>query len=249
MATTSPPTKQIALITGANRGIGFTLARTLARDHNFHILLGSRNPESGVSAAQILLSEGLSVEPITIDLASDTSISSAAATIKQKHGHIDVLVNNAGVLFDPEPGPRRPLFHKTFDTNVFGAYAVTEAFAPLLEASPQANAPPRIVFLSSRLGSVSDRLDPGSPYEGVNSVIYRASKSALNMVGANFAWRYRDKGWKVNVVCPGWVATDINGGKGALSTEEAMPNLVRLCTLGVEGESGTYTDPEGYLGW
>jgi NAD(P)-dependent dehydrogenase (short-subunit alcohol dehydrogenase family) len=245
---TNANAKQIVLITGANRGIGFTLARTLARDHSFHVFLGARNPDFGAKAASTLTSEGLSVEPVTLDLSSDESISRAANAVKEKHGHIDVLVNNAGVILDHSPGPRRPLFHQTFDSNVFGAYEVTEAFIPLLEASPNV---PRIVFVSSILGSISDRLDSNSVYSAVDSILYRSSKTALNMVAMHYARKLRDsdKKWKINVVCPGYVATDINGGKGKLTTEEAMPNLVRLCTLGVDGPTETYTDPYGELEW
>lgn len=247
--------KQIALITGANRGIGFTLARTLARDHSFHVLVGSRNPESGAKAVSTLVSEGLSAEHITIDISSDESIASAANTVQEKHGHIDVLVNNAGIIMENDPSnsatPRRTLFHDTYDTNVFGAYEVTVAFLPLLEASP--TNVPRLVFLSSKLGSITDRTISTSEYDPVNSILYRSSKAALNMVAMHFARRLGDsesgKKWKVNVVCPGYVATDINGHKGNLTTEEAMPNIVRVCTLGADGPTGTYTDPYGALQW
>jgi NAD(P)-dependent dehydrogenase (short-subunit alcohol dehydrogenase family) len=242
MATTN----LIALITGANRGLGFELARALARDYGFHVLLGSRSAEAGDAAAKKLQGEGLSVESIAISLTDDNLITAAAEEVKNKYGRLDILVNNAAISIDiKHPGPQRELFKETFDTNVYGHAAVTDAFIPLLEKSTL----PRLVFLSSKLGSIADRLDEKSVYDPVGVFVYRTSKAALNMVAAQYARKYREKGWKVNVVCPGWVKTDMNDGNGAITTEEAMPNIVRLCTLGADGESGTWTDPYGPVPW
>ncbi|KAF2752083.1 carbonyl reductase [Sporormia fimetaria CBS 119925] len=221
-------TKPIALITGANKSIGFTLARSLARDHSFHILLCSRSPERGATAASELRSQGLSVDAITLDLTSDASILSAAAHVRTTYGRLNVLVNNAAIILDGLTVPSetlsvRELAHKTFDTNVFGTYAVTEAFLPLLHSSlspqyPQ-HGPPRIVFLSSTLGSVSDRLSTSSVYDGVGSEVYRCSKAATNMLGGIYARRFLESGWKVSVVCPGYVKTDMNAGQGMVTVE------------------------------
>ncbi|KAF2174733.1 NAD(P)-binding protein [Zopfia rhizophila CBS 207.26] len=242
--------KPIVLITGANQGIGFTLAHTLARDHGYHVLLGSRNKERGAKAATQLQEEGSSVEPITLDLTSDSSILAAAKEVEVKHGRLDVLVNNAGILLDDdwEPGDLQGMmkfYRDTFETNLFGTAAVTEAFVSLLEKAKI----PRLVFLSSMLGSLSDRNDPSSIYDAVESVSYRCSKAAINMLCLSYARRYRDKGWKVNTCCPGYVITNINKGGGVLTVEEAMLNLVRLCTLGVNGETGTFSDNTGPIPW
>jgi NAD(P)-dependent dehydrogenase (short-subunit alcohol dehydrogenase family) len=253
--------KPIALITGANRGIGYTLALTLARDYSFHILLGSRNPSSGAAAAATLRDEGLSVEPLTIDLGDDDSITYAATTVRERYGRLDVLVNNAAILLDKNQESekeRRELWRKTFETNVFGTAAATEAFIPLLSQSTV----PRIVFLSSTLGSITDRLSPSGKYTASHP-IYRSSKAAVNMLAAHYASKFRDeeeeeeaesgganaKKWKVNVVCPGYVKTEMNGGEGYISVEEAMPNIVRVCTLGDDGETGTFSDNAGPVPW
>lgn len=243
--------KPIALVTGGNRGIGLTLCRTLAQDHGFHVLLGSRNPEAASSAATALQSDGLSVEPLTIDLASDPSIYAAASAVASTHGHIDVLINNAGIILDA--GSRAPLqdmrkmYQETFDTNVFGNAVVTEAFLPLLEKARFT--PPRIVFVSSALGSVEERLVPENRHAIFQCDAYRASKSALSMVCATYAMRFREQGWKVNAACPGSVKTRMTRFAGMKTVEEAMGNLVRLCKLGLDGETGTFSDDDGPVAW
>ncbi|KAF2106402.1 putative carbonyl reductase [Lophiotrema nucula] len=245
MATDKP----VALITGANRGIGYTLAETLSRDHGFHVLLGARSQDAGTKAADTLKAKGLSVEPILLDLASDSTIIAAAKEVEAKYGKLDVLVNNAGIGVDytwtGQVDDLRRVYKETFETNVFGSGVVTEAFIPLLSKSSL----PRALFLSSTLGSISDRSDPKSIYNGVDVHVYRTSKAGVGMLGAIFAKRFRDEGWKVNVACPGFVKTDMNHGGGVLTTEESMPNLVRLCTLGEDGETGTFSDANGIVPW
>jgi NAD(P)-dependent dehydrogenase (short-subunit alcohol dehydrogenase family) len=188
--------KPIALITGANRGIGFELARTLARDHSFHVLLGSRDVVSGTSALAVLSSEGLSVELLILDTNFDDSIMAAAKNVEQNHGRLDVLVNNAGISIDPYPTTEftqlRRVFQDTFNTNVFGSATVTEAFIPLLYKSSL----PRIVFISSTLGSIGNRVDPHGAWQQVPLVSYRCSKAALNMLCATFVARLETKGGK-----------------------------------------------------
>ncbi|KAF2278351.1 NAD(P)-binding protein [Westerdykella ornata] len=273
--TTTDTTKPIALITGATRGIGLALARTLATNHSYHILLGTRTTSSSpatTTTAELLTtlrssnpSLPLSIDPLPLDLTCDASIRAAAAAVLAKHGRLDLLVNNAGIALDHYPieegEPTRDAFRKTFDTNVFGTAAVTDAFIPLLSRAQEWNAkhhlpggggvrrPPTIVFISSTLGSITARVDPAGPYAETDMHIYRASKAAVNMLAAHYASRFRDQGWKVNAVCPGYVKTDMNGGEGEITVEEAMPHIVRVCTLGEDGETGTFTGRDGKLEW
>ncbi|KAF2821780.1 NAD(P)-binding protein [Ophiobolus disseminans] len=242
-------TKQVALITGANRGIGFELSRTLARDHGFYVILGSRSSEAGVAAAAELQNENLSVSSVTLDILDDASICAAVETISRDHGHIDLLVNNAGVMLplalSDDPSTKRSAFAESFASNVTSAALVTDAFIPLLSASPL----PRIVFVSSVLGSITHRLNPNYVWDHFEYIPYRASKAALNMLAAQYARRYAEKGWKVNAVCPGYTKTRMTGWNGEKEVEDAMTRLGRMCTLGVEGETGTFSDAGGEVPW
>lgn len=240
----------IVLITGANRvnGIGFALARSLGCNHGYYILLGCRNKESGVSAATKLEELGVKIDVVRLDLTDDSSLAGAAEYVRRRYGRIDILVNNAAILLDQRfYGGLRELLATTFDTNVSGTAMVTKTFAPLLESS--LHLPARIVFLSSVLGSIQGRSNPHHVYDGVDLMAYRVSKAGLNMLCAAYSRKFSAAGWKVNAVCPGYVATDFNTGAGTLSAEEAVPVVVRLCTLGVDGESGTFTDSGGELSW
>ncbi|KAF2201098.1 carbonyl reductase [Delitschia confertaspora ATCC 74209] len=241
-----PTPQPVALITGANQGIGLATARALARDYGYHIFLGSRNPQNGQQAASALQLEGLSVEPLTIDITSDESIIRAATEVEEKYGYIDVLINNAGICIDGVVSDFRTLYQQTFDTNVIGSAAVTEAFIPLLSNS--VHLPPRIVFISSTLGSLSVRATPGNKWANTPLSAYRCSKAALNMVCLNYAARLNEMDWKVNACCPGSVATNINGYYGK-DAERCPPNILRLATLGIDGETGMFSDEEGVVGW
>jgi len=264
-------TKPIVLITGANQGIGFAASRALASEpYHYHILLGSRNPDNGAAAAQKLQSEGLAVEPVTIDISSDESIQAAADEVKSKYGRIDILINNAGICIYEEHSELlklREQWRKTFETNVFGSLAVTEAFVPLLEASDlywasqtesSANTlakKPTILYISSSLGSLSNRADPNDRWSTAPVAMdsYRASKAALNMVALNFAARFRERGWRVNTCCPGSVSTRINDFKAGLGVERSLPVIVGLVTgQGIKGkEVGTaeFWDENGKVKW
>ncbi|KAJ7744237.1 hypothetical protein DFH07DRAFT_834768 [Mycena maculata] len=247
MSSISSSTK-IVLITGANKGIGFEIARQLAGQYQgYQILMGSRDAERGATAANTLKKEGLSVEALTIDVADDKSIEAAAQTVKAKFGRLDVLINNAGISLDSFTGvpSTREIFEKTFAVNVFGAVATTEAFVPLLEKSSAA----RIVFVSSDLGSLTWRADPQGKYNFVDVPAYRCSKSAMNMLALGYAHRFRGQGWKVNIHNPGYTATDLNGHSGPGTVEDGAKNAVRLATLGDDGETGTYSEKEGPIPW
>jgi NAD(P)-dependent dehydrogenase (short-subunit alcohol dehydrogenase family) len=256
------PTTAVVLITGGNTGIGLQIASVLSNLPDYHIIIGSRNPENGTKAVQALLDEDASrsLSAVEIDVTSDSSIASAAASISKDFGRVDVLINNAGSLFENPVNPviSRSLFQKTYEVNVFGATAVTEAFLPLLEKCSAL--PPRLIFISSRMGSLGTRAKPA---EHNNFPIYRSSKSALNMIMLHYAALYKEKGWKVNSCAPGFTKTSfggfIKGGEHgdatgtylakAGSVEDASIEAVRFATAGVDGVSGTYSSKEGPLPW
>jgi len=237
------PDTTIVLITGANTGIGFEIAKKLAKEQpSYHIFLGSRNPEKGEAAAAKLQAENLSVEAITIDVTSDESISTAASTVASKFGRLDVLINNAGIAVDdkhPGKDSLRDVMYECYNVNVFGAMQTMETFTPLLEKSEN----PRVVFISSGLGSFGQKSSMGY------YAVYRSTKSALNMLVMTYAHSHREKGWKINSCCPGFVATNLNNFRGTGSVESGAINAVRLATLGKDGETGTYSSKDGPIPW
>lgn len=258
----------IVLITGANQGIGYEVAKGLLAHEKYHILLGSRDATRGAKAATELDPTGKVVESITIDVTNDASIQQAVEQVASKHGRLDVLVNNAGINNEsemhfqqiqnqkdgikvkPELTELRRLFRDAYEVNVAGAAIITEAFAPLLEKSTAT--PVRIVFVSSHTGSLGLRVDHSSEwYQRLSNPsfpIYRSSKAALNMLTLHYAAKFQSKGWKVNASCPNLTATNFSRGNGRPASESAV-NIIRLATLGADGESGLYTDEKGVVPW
>ncbi|KAL2012997.1 hypothetical protein VTN00DRAFT_522 [Thermoascus crustaceus] len=253
-------TQTIVLITGATQGIGLKIARQLCASHpDYLILLSACDPERGAqAAASIQQSTGHeAIEPITIDVTSDTSIAEAARHFATKYGSLDVLINNAGINNevlgrDSGRSSLRDIYREAYDVNVFGAAMTTEAFIPLLfKSNTKSSNPPRVVFVSSHTGSLALRSDPTASSRGVwytrlhtpTCPIYRSSKAALNMLTLHYATRFEGEGWKVNASCPNLTATGSSGGVGRPVGESAR-NVVRLATLGGEGETGTYSDEE-----
>ncbi|KUL92526.1 hypothetical protein ZTR_02630 [Talaromyces verruculosus] len=245
--------KAIVLITGANRGIGFGVARRLVREHpNYHVIIGSRDATQGREAASTLLAEEASSSPsissVELDVTSDTSISAAKQTIEKEHGRLDVLINNAGIALDVKEKGKislREMMQRTYDVNVFGASVVTDTFIPLLEKSDN----PRIVFVSSSLGSLTLAADTNSQFSKEQFLAYKSSKTALNMVMLAYNSTLREKGFKVNAACPGYIATNLNSFYGTGTVEEGSENVVRLATLGKDGETGTFTAKNGPRPW
>ncbi|KAJ7092393.1 hypothetical protein B0H15DRAFT_833752 [Mycena belliarum] len=238
---------KLVLITGANKGIGFEIARQIAAHHKgYHIVMGSRDVERGAKAAEALQREGLSVEALTIDVTDDRSITAAAEIVKAKFGRLDVLINNAAIAID---GDRicagRKMFEETFATNNFGAAATTEAFIPLLEKSAAA----RVVFMSSDLASMGLRAGSEGRANTVEEQSYRCSKAALNMLALGYAQRFRAQGWKVNIHSPGYTATDMTDHRGTGTVEDGARGAVRLATLGEDGETGTFSGKQGTIAW
>jgi NAD(P)-dependent dehydrogenase (short-subunit alcohol dehydrogenase family) len=238
---------KIALVTGATRGIGLETARQLA-EAGLHVLLAGRDRNKAVAASLTLQAQGLDVEAIALDVANDDSIAEAAAEVERRHGRLDVLVNNAGVLRDDVA--RKPseqslsAWRETFDTNVFGLVATTQAFLPLLKKAPAA----RIVNVSSILGSVSSHLDPASPIYDFKVPAYNVSKSAVNAWTVQLAHELRDTPIKVNAVHPGSVKTDMNAG-GDLDVADGARTSVRMALLPADGPSGGFVHFEETLPW
>jgi len=238
---------KIALVTGATRGIGFETVRQLA-SNGVHVLLAGRDRDKAVEASLKLQSEGLSVEAIALDVTKPESIVSAAQEIAQKHGKLDILVNNAGVFRDDaqlKPSEQSlDTWRETFDTNVFGVVATTQAFLPLLKLAPSA----RIVNVSSLLGSVAANADPASPIYDFKVPAYNVSKSAVNAWTVQLAHELRDTSIKVNAVHPGSVKTDMNA-QGEIEVADGARTSVRMALLDDAGPNGGFVYFEDTLPW
>ena len=232
-----------ALVTGANKGIGFAIARQLGAQ-GYRIWLGCRDEARGRDAADALQGDGIAVEPIQIDVTSDASVASAVEALSDRIEALDVLVNNAGMHFGfTPPTAEEPVDRMAtmFEVNALGAVRVTQAFLPLLRRAEAA----RIVMMSSGLGSISATLDMTSENWTVPMAGYCASKAALNMFTAKFAKDLAPEGIKVNAADPGLTATDLIGGMGERTPQEAARVPVALATLGSQGPTaGFYRCPE-----
>jgi NAD(P)-dependent dehydrogenase (short-subunit alcohol dehydrogenase family) len=242
---------RIALVTGANRGLGFEVARQLA--HAGHVaVIGARDPQKGDEAAQRLRSEGLDVEAVALDVDDANSVKDAARELRERHGALDVLVNNAGVLpeatTDSAEAISAGMFRQTFETNLFGAVRATEQLLPLLRRSEAG----RIVNVSTTMGSLADQGDPNSPYYAVIVPAYQASKASLNSVTIGLSKLLADTPIKVNAVCPGFVQTDltpINRDQAPLTPADAARVIVHYALLDDTGPSGGFFDQAGAVAW
>jgi NAD(P)-dependent dehydrogenase (short-subunit alcohol dehydrogenase family) len=240
---------KIALITGANKGIGLETARQLARAGGIHVLLGARDPAKGAAAARTLIGEGLEVEALALDVTDAASIAAAARSVEERFGRLDILVNNAGISVRAG-GPRvsaetLEAWRRTFDTNLFGLIAVTQAFLPLLRKAEAA----RIVNLSSILGSITLHADPSSPIYHYKVAAYDVSKTAVNAWTVHLAYELRDTPIKVNAAHPGHVKTDMGGEGAPLEVSEGAKTSVALALLGPDGPSGTFVHLGRTLPW
>ncbi|WP_136066733.1 SDR family oxidoreductase [Modicisalibacter radicis] len=238
----------IALVTGANKGIGFEIARQLA-EAGAKVLLGARDPGRGQSAASNLTADGLDVSYLSLDTLDEDSIQAAATRIEAEYGRLDILVNNVGIwdTRDGVPsGAPRDVVRTTMETNFFGTLTVTQALLPLLHKS-QAG---RIVNLSSTLGSLACNGDPSSPYYSAQNIGYNASKAAVNMLTVELAEELRESSIIVNSVCPGFVKTDLTGQQGEVLPSEAAKVPVRCALLSSEEAfSGRFLDTAGEIPW
>ena len=235
-----------ALVTGANKGIGLEIARGLGR-LGYRVWVGSRDPSRGEAAVAGLRGEGLDVRALQIDVADDASVAAAAATLAKEPDRLDALVNNAGISagWGPPSEDTISSVRSLYEVNVFGAIRATLAFLPLLKASGA----PRIVMISSSLGSLAWASDFTAPMAHVNLLGYNSSKSALNAVTVAFAKELDPQGFKVNAGCPGYTATDLNGRQGDRTPEQGAAIGVRLATLPDDGPNGGFFDDAGVLAW
>ena len=231
------------LITGANKSIGFETARQLLQN-GYYIYLGSRSREKGLAAMEKLKAEGLTnVDAVQIDVTDTASVQAARAEIGRKTDVLDVLINNAGInggLPQTALSATIDQFQTVFDTNLYGVVRVTQAFIDLLKKSPQ----PRIVNVSSSQGSLTLASDPTNMYYHHKGAVYQSSKSALNMYTIALAYELRETLVKVNMVDPGFVATDFNNHRGFGTVEEAGTRIAKYALIGEDGPTGKYFSEE-----
>ena len=246
--------KPVALVTGANKGIGLQIAKDLTA-HGFTVLVGSRNLAHGESAAKSI---GADAHAVQLDVTNQASIAAAAEHIRTEFGRLDVLVNNAGISHTGKPGTSLEEIvklgrasaasldhvHAVFETNVFGVIAVTQAMLPLLREAPAA----RIVNVSSSVGSLTLNSDPKVHFRSMFGT-YSWSKTALNAITLAFALELESSGIKVNSACPGFTSTDLNNFQGTRSVQQAARELVRLALLDANGPTGTFSNEDGPLPW
>ena len=240
--------KRIALVTGANQGVGLQLAKELVAN-GVTVLLGSRNFERGEAAAKTI---GPGAIALQIDVTDPVSIAAAAERTRKEFGRLDLLVNNAAISNTSKlPGQSIEEYVKTtrpsvvsldevravWETNVFGVLAVSQAMLPLLRESADA----RIVNVSSGVGSLTSNADPAHPYRRIFSPGYSASKAALNAITLAMMIELESTGIKVNLVSPGFTSTNLNNYAGTESVEDGSREVVRVALLGPDGPTGTFT--------
>ncbi len=240
---------KIALITGANKGIGFETARQLAKSGGVHVILTARDRAKGVQAALTLQAEGLDVEALTLDVTDAASIGAAAKEVDLKFGRLDILINNAGIGIQDGSkavsGQTLDTWRKTFDTNLFAVIAVTHAFLPLLRKSEAG----RIVNLSSILASLTLHSDPTSPIYDFKMPAYNVSKTALNCWTVQLAYELRGTKIKVNAAHPGYVKTDMGGPSAPMEIVDGAKTSVALALLDAKGPNGAYIHMGEPLPW
>jgi len=239
--------KKIALVTGANKGIGFEVARQVAASGCI-VLLGARNQALGEEAAATLRAESLDVRYLAIDLDDRATIAAAAQSIARDFGRLDILVNNAGMVHpnDGSPGTAAlEAIERALHVNFVGTVAVTQAMLPLLRNAPSA----RIVNVSSNLGSLTRNTDPQFAESAIKYFGYSASKAALNMLTVQLAWELRGTAIKVNSAAPGYTATDLNSHRGTQTIPQGAAEVVRLALLPDDGPTGAYSSRSGTVPW
>jgi NAD(P)-dependent dehydrogenase (short-subunit alcohol dehydrogenase family) len=241
-------TTKIALITGANKGIGFETARQLGHQ-NITVVIGARDSKKGEAAAQALRDEGIDARALAVDVTDQRSIENAAAFLEKEYGRLDILINNAGVMLDDSTRKASEqsmdVWRRTFETNVFGLIATTQALLPLLRKSEAG----RIVNLSSILGSITYHATLGSPTYGSSSTAYNVSKAAVNAYTVQLAHELKDSTIKVNAAHPGWVKTEMGGEGATMELRDGAKTSVALATIGKDGPNGAYVHMGEAIPW
>jgi NAD(P)-dependent dehydrogenase (short-subunit alcohol dehydrogenase family) len=249
--------KLVALITGANQGIGLQIAKDLAAK-NFTVLVGSRDYGRGEEAVKTIQGDAHALQ---LDVTDRASIAAAAERVRKEFGRLDVLVNNAAITHTRRLQPDETIqdyvkstrpsvvsldeMRAVFETNVFGVIAVTQELLPLLREAPAA----RIVNVSSGVGSLTRNSDPAHPNRSIFGPVYPASKTALNAITLAMAIELESTGIKVNAACPGYTKTNLNNYTGTRTVEEGAREPVRLALLGPDGPTGTFSNEDGPLPW
>jgi NAD(P)-dependent dehydrogenase (short-subunit alcohol dehydrogenase family) len=234
--------KTVALITGANKGIGLEIARQLGQQ-GLLVVLGARDPAKGAAAAAELGQQGIDAHAVKLDVTSAEDVARLPGFFQERFGRLDVLVNNAGIAAGNAEGAEP--FRRTFETNVFGAVAVTYALLPLLQASPAG----RIVNHSSILGSLTTLGQKPKMFGKFVMPAYTASKAALNGFTVALAHQVRGTALKVNSAHPGWVRTDLGGQDAPMSPADGARTAVALATLPADGPSGQFFHQGEPLPW
>jgi NAD(P)-dependent dehydrogenase (short-subunit alcohol dehydrogenase family) len=234
---------KFALVTGANKSIGFEVAQQLAQK-GIYVYLGSRNLENGVEAVAKLKAKGLNnVEVIQLDITDDESVIKARKEIGKKTKVLDILINNAGIYGGyPQAALDSTIdqFKAAYDANVYGVVRVTQAFIDLLKKSSE----PRIVNVSSSQGSITLHSDPTYKYYDYKGAVYLSSKSALNMYTVVLAYELKNTNFKINAVCPGYTKTDFNGHRGPGTVKDAGKRIVKYALIDNDGPTGKFFSEE-----
>lgn len=238
----------IALVTGANKGLGFATSSQLAKQ-GVHVLMGCRNAARGRAAAKKLRDSGLDAEFVHLDVTNRDHIAQAVKLIRKQFGKLDILVNNAGASFGEDRTPNSSVaitprdLRRTFDVNFFGLVELTQALLPLIRKSPAG----RIVNISSIMGSFA--VKAGERASGYMPFAYDSSKAAVNMFTVHLAAALRTTAIKVNSAHPGWARTDMGGPQAPLSAEDGARTAVRLALLDPDGPTGKFLHGEEELEW
>ncbi|MEU9455269.1 SDR family oxidoreductase [Streptomyces sp. NPDC048277] len=238
--------KKIALVTGANKGIGYEIAAGLGA-LGWSVGVGARDEERREAAVAKLRADGADAFGVPLDVTDDASVTAAAGLIEDRAGRLDVLVNNAGITGSFQQLPTTvdvTTVRTAVETNVIGVIRVTNAMLPLLRRSPS----PRIVNMSSSVGSLTLQTTPGAE-TGPISVAYAPSKTFLNAVTVQYTKELQDTNILINSACPGFCATDLNGFRGHRTPEQGAAIAIRLATLPDDGPTGGFFDEDGEVPW
>jgi NAD(P)-dependent dehydrogenase (short-subunit alcohol dehydrogenase family) len=239
--------QRVALVTGANRGIGYAMAKGLAKG-DIRVVLGARDAKKGAAASSALQRQGLAASVELLDVTNEKSIQTAVENIQTRFNRLDILVNNAGILIDGDAdvlNVGHDIILETLHTNVLGPLMLCQQCVPLMKAGSYG----RIVNMTSTLGSLAEMADPDSGYAGVETPAYRLSKAALNAITTLVAKKVRNENILVNSVCPGWVRTEMGGDQAPLTAEQGADTPLWLATLPDGGPSGGFFRERKPIPW